>query len=87
MLDKAGTFKALAQITNTHKRESVLVVTVGILDGTAWLTAMRTPNPPNARPDPAPSVAPRAWGSLQISFWKLGHSPFISVKTGHRGEP
>ncbi len=64
MLDKAGTFKRLAQITNTHKRESVLVVTVGILDGRAWLTAMGTPNPPNARPDPAPSVAPARLGLL-----------------------
>lgn len=46
MLDKAGTFKRLAQITNTHKRESVLVVTVGTLDATAWLMVTGTPDSP-----------------------------------------
>jgi hypothetical protein len=78
MLDKAGTFKRLAQITNTHKRESVLVVTVGILDGRAWLTAMGTPYPPNARPDPAPSVAPARLGLFANQLLEARTPPFYS---------
>jgi hypothetical protein len=76
MLDKAGTFKALAQITNTHKRESVLVVTVGIVDGTAWLTAMRTPNPPQCPSRPSPKRGPARLGLFANQLLEARTQPF-----------
>ncbi len=68
-LDKAGPFKRWRRSNLTRMQsESVLVVTVGILDARASLMATGTPSPP-CPPRPSPKRAPR--------FCKLEATAFL----------
>ena len=72
MLGQGWHVRALPRSTDQRKayakRESVLVVTVGILGATAWLMATGTPISPMPVLTQPQAWPPRAWGFLQISL-------------------